>query len=93
MLLLKKAFYLFSWIRYSKITMLKGQSKISRREALIFFPRGYKEKMQWLLLTSGMFYPRGYRANAVTIIKCDRQVYSTHDVLQSSHSRATLARQ
>ena len=40
-----------------------------------------------------MFYPRGYRANAVIIIKCDRQVYSTHDVLQSSYSRATLARQ
>ena len=35
MLLLKKAFYLFSWIRYSKITMLKGQGKISRREAEI----------------------------------------------------------
>ena len=26
--------------------MLKGQGKISRREALIFFPRDYKEKMQ-----------------------------------------------
>ena len=38
MLLLKKALYLFSWIRYPKITMLKGQGKISRREALIFFP-------------------------------------------------------
>ena len=68
MLLLKKAFYLFSWIRYPKITMLKGQGKISRREALIVLPT------------------RLQRANAVIIIKCSRQVYSTHEVTESKCS-------
>ena len=125
MLLLKKAFYLFSWIRYPKITMLKGQGKISRREALIFFPTRLQRENAMIIINVTIRYTlptrlqranaviifnvtiryvlptrlqrenamiiinvtfryvlptRLQRANAVIIIKCNRQVYSTHEV-------------
>ena len=128
MLLLKKAFYLFSWIRYPKITMLKGQGKISRREALIFFPTRLQRENAMIIINVTIRYTlptrlrtanaviiinvtiryvlptklqresamiiinvtfrcvlptRLQRANAVIINKCNRQVYSTHEVTES----------
>ena len=107
MLLLKKAFSLFSWIRYPKITMLKGQGKISRREALIFFPTRLQRENAMIIINVTIRYTlptslrtanaviiinvtiryvlptRLQRANAVIIIKCNRQVYSTHEVTES----------
>ena len=86
MLFLKKAFYLFSWIRYPKITMLKGQGKISRREALIFFPTRLQRENAMIIINVTFRYvlpTRLQRANAVIIIKCNRQVYSTHEVTES----------
>ena len=83
MLLLKKAFYLFSWIRYPKITMLKGKGKISRIEALIFFPTRLQGENAMIIINVTIRYtlPMNLqRANAVIIIKCNRQVYSTHEV-------------
>ena len=70
MLLLKKAFYLFSWIRYPKITMLKGQGKISRREALILFPtRLQRENAMIVNVTIRYTLPTSLRtANTVIII-------------------------
>ena len=73
----------------------------------MFYPRGYREQMQWLLLNVTVRYilptrlqrenamiiinvtfryvlpTRLQRANAVIIIKCNRQVYSTHEVTES----------
>ena len=104
--------------------MLKGQGKISRGEALIFFPTRLQREnamiiinvtirytlptslrtanaviiinvtIRYVLLTRlqrenaiiinvtfGYVVPtRLQRANAVIIIKCNRQVYSTHEV-------------
>ena len=74
MLLLKKAFYLFSWIRYPKITMLKRQGKISRRdsEALIFFPTRLQREnamINFINVTIRYTLPMSLRtANAVIII-------------------------
>ena len=82
MLLLKKAFYLFSWIRYPKITMLKGQGKISGREAF-FFPTRLQRENAMIIINVTIRYTlsKSLRtANAVIIITCNRQVYSTHEV-------------
>ena len=71
MLLLKKAFYLFSWIRYPNITMLKRQGKISRREALIFFPMKLKRENAMIIInvTIRDTLPTRLRtANAVIIL-------------------------
>ena len=99
--------------------MLKGQGKISRREALIFFPTKLQRETAMIIrylptsLRTGnaviiinvtiryvlptrlqrenamiiinvtfryVLPTRLQRANAVIIIKCNRQVYSTHEV-------------
>ena len=125
MLLLEKAFYLFSRIRYPKVTMLKGQGKISRRETSIFIPTRLQRENAMIIINVTIRYTlptrlrtanaviifnvtiryvlptrlqrensmiiinvtfryvlptRLQRANAVIIIKCNRQVYSTHEV-------------
>ena len=107
--------------------MLKGQDKISRREALIFFPTRLQRENAMINVTIRYTLPtklrtanaviiivnvtiryvlptklqresamiiinvtfryvlptRLQRANAVIIIKCNRQVYSTHEVTES----------
>ena len=47
MLLLKKNILPVFENSLPKDHYAKAQAKISRREALIFFPGGYKEKMQY----------------------------------------------
>ena len=56
MLSLKKAFYLFSWIRYLKIIMPKGQGKISRREALNFFPTRLQRENTMIIINVATRY-------------------------------------
>ena len=109
--------------------MLKGQGKISRREALIFFPTRLQRENAMVIINVTIRYTlptklrtanaviiivnvtiryvlptklqresamiiinvtfryvlptRLQRANAVIIIKCNRQVYSTHEVTES----------
>ena len=84
--------------------MLKGQGKISRREALIFFPTRLQRENAMIIINVTIRYTLptslwtanaviiinvaiGYilptrlqRANAVIVMKCNRQVYSTHEV-------------
>ena len=65
--------------------MLKGQGKISRREALFFFPTRLQRENEMIIINVTIRYvlpTRLQRANAVIIIKCNRQVYSTHEVTE-----------
>ena len=71
MLSLKKAFYLFSWIRYPKIIMPKGQGKISRREALNFFPTRLQRENTMIIINAATRYilpTRLQRETAMIII-------------------------
>ena len=71
MLSLKKAFYLFSWIRYPKIIMPKGQGKISRREALFFFPTRLQRENTMIIINAATRYilpTRLQRETAMIII-------------------------
>ena len=62
MLLLKqKAFYLFLWIRYPKITVLKEQGKISRREVLIFFPTRLQREIAMIIINVTIRYTKPTR--------------------------------
>ena len=86
MLSSKKAFYLFSWIRYLKTIILKGWGKISRREALYIFLTRLQRENTMIIINVTIRYilsTKLQKWNCNDYYQCNHQVYSTHEVKES----------